>query len=585
MPKLRDRHFWYLSGILILLIGFSLRFYRSDDLGFYYGHNWEQLNNGLAWLDLVLYLCTHFPELGSLSDKNIAIEEIRAGWDEVVTTDLKHFGLKDYTIAIKANWPVHIFLNILAMLLLGVELKALGWLTAFMGVLCIPVFYYVGKSFADRKLGIVCALFIAVSAFSLVLSRDSYDGQQFVPLFCGLTLVLYLQGIDDETKRKMYFGGAGVWGGLSIGVQAVSIPFIGCLFLYEIIRSVKEGLRENKGSLLAMSAGLLITLVLLEVPYLLVAWILGQNMESLFPGFQSFLSTYLYLTSSVSHEHSIPFSAMAIFGVYFFYETVVNGILFLIGMLVVVKNWRERKSSLLIFLFVVPTLYWVFISQNPPEPRHYISAMFPVLVLFSALGFVKACSFIATRLSDATVAGRKLWLIEVMGGLLIVIFAVRNVIPAYDANTGLKKSAQWLKQRGENRIVKFGSCESSFHWLQYDIHTECPQERGGSSRYIAISPIYSSEQERIFLAQVKKTGVGPVYEVPHLFAQRMYEYRTAQSAFLKSLRYLPVVGEHLERIRLKTIQVNEQRRILLYDLADDKVQSVLIACSSSALAG
>lgn len=555
-------------------------------MGFYHGHNWEQVNTGLAWVDLTAYLFGHLTEIASLDERQISIEEIQAAWEEELTPDLERFGRGLYTIVIPANWPLHTLLNAVALKLLGVEIQSLGLLTAFFGWLCIPVFYLVGRSYADHRLGIACALFVAVSASALILSRTVYDGQQFVPFFCGLMLALYLRSIGAGAERKAYLIGVGIMVGLGIGVQPVAMPFCGSLLLFELISGAREGWRKNTGRLLAIGGGLVFTLILLEMPYAFVTLVLGKNCESLYPGLRGFWATYSYLIGKINYEHTVTFSIISFLGSYLIYETVINSVLLVVGSLIVARRWREKKNALLLFLVAIPTTYWVLISRNPPESRHYLSAMLPILVLFCALGFVRVCSEIARRWPRKGALEQRVQFVGAIGGIVVILVSFRNLEPVYDASRGLQKASQWLKETGSDRVVVFGECEPSFDWLQYDVHTECLENNQAlRTRYLATIPRYASEQERAFQSGCEKLDIRPLYDVSHLWPQeRLFEYQAAQSAFMCAFGRLPFVGPRLERIRQETLTVNVQRRILLFDMKDDRIQELLKGVSASAVA-
>ena len=132
----------------ILLLGLVTRFYRPGDLAFYYDHNWEQLNNAMAWIDLGRFVVRTLPDLGA-AHRTVTLGEIRSGWEATGSVDLARFGEAQYTPVTKANWPVHILLNAAAVAVLGPGLASLGLLTALGSWLLIPACYLLGAAFAE----------------------------------------------------------------------------------------------------------------------------------------------------------------------------------------------------------------------------------------------------------------------------------------------------------------------------------------------------------------------------------------------------------------------------------------------------
>ena len=187
------RHKIRFSLLLITILGFALRFYQPEDLGYFHVHNLENLNNARAWLDLAAFLENNLGAITSLKERNISISEVKNQW-AVQSNHVNHlFGDVHYNIFLATNWPGFILLNILAILLWGVQLQSLGYYAAIFGVLCIPSFYFLGKAYKDSLTGLICALLVATSAFSIILSRFAYDGQQYIPFFSSLMLAFVLR--------------------------------------------------------------------------------------------------------------------------------------------------------------------------------------------------------------------------------------------------------------------------------------------------------------------------------------------------------------------------------------------------------
>ena len=135
-----------------------------------------------------------------------------------------------------------------------------------------------------------------------------------------------------------------------------------------------------------------------------------------------------------------------------------------------------------------------------------------------------------------------------------------------------------MTERGQAQVAEYRACEGHtavLDWKQYGITANCPQREEMSGRYIAVFPRYARAPTRDFLVAVEREGVQPAFQHAHILPQRLYEYRAAQGLLLKSLDYMPILGDRLRGIREKVVGVNERRKVKLYDLANPRVRRIL----------
>ena len=84
--------------------------------------------------------------------------------------------------------------------LFGLSYPGLRMVGALIGVITIPVLYWVGRRFFNREAGLVAAALLAVNRWHITLSRT---GLRFVfmPLFCLLLVVALHRALNGERRR------------------------------------------------------------------------------------------------------------------------------------------------------------------------------------------------------------------------------------------------------------------------------------------------------------------------------------------------------------------------------------------------
>jgi 4-amino-4-deoxy-L-arabinose transferase-like glycosyltransferase len=94
------------------------------------------------------------------------------------------------------------------------------------GIICIPVFYYIGKEMYGKRTGLICAAFCAFSPFLIYYSQEA---RAYVPmlLFVSLGFLFYLR------KNYIIFG---IFSALAFWTHFYSAIFIGAIIVFGLLR-------------------------------------------------------------------------------------------------------------------------------------------------------------------------------------------------------------------------------------------------------------------------------------------------------------------------------------------------------------
>jgi mannosyltransferase len=207
VEKIKDAIFRsrYLQLLLSLtLIGAILRFYN---LGY----------NSL-WLD-------------EASTLNAAVKSIPDIWQ--------------FTTAGEFNPPLFYWTEHV-MLLFGNSEVVLRFIPALLGVLSIPLIYFVGKEFMDRNVGIIAAAAFAFSPFLLFYSQEA-RAYSMMLFFVTFSMIFYLKALKNNDIRDWAL--FGILSALAFWSHFYAMVIIGALVLYalyEMFPKIKSSLSAAK---------------------------------------------------------------------------------------------------------------------------------------------------------------------------------------------------------------------------------------------------------------------------------------------------------------------------------------------------
>lgn len=170
------------AGLLLTLAGIValallLRLYRFDDLPF--GVWYDEAEHGLQALRI------------------IADERFRPIFEGAINGPAHYL----YLVALSFEW-------------FGVSVQSIRLVSVLFGLLAVVAAYIVGAELFDRRMGLVLAALLAVSSWSLTLSRFGMYATMSTPLFALLTAGFVLRSL--RTERIFDFTLAGLWLGLGL---------------------------------------------------------------------------------------------------------------------------------------------------------------------------------------------------------------------------------------------------------------------------------------------------------------------------------------------------------------------------------
>jgi uncharacterized membrane protein len=327
MIPLKIKEKWHiLLLILLMILGTFLRFYHLD-------------YNSL-WLD----------EAYTLNTASHSILEI---WNIVSTSD--------FTPPL-FYWIEHF------MLAFGQSEFILRFVSALLGVLTIPVFYCIGKEFADEDVGIVMAALLTCSPFAVYFSQEA---RAYATMLFFFSLALFFFFLSLRTNRVYSWILFGFFSALTVWTHYYTLIPLALLFIYTLfwgISRAKKGLQHPR--LYALS---FITFILVSLPLVQVTINLFLKRTSLSPlwGYKGLeLIDQIFRVLSGYHR-----SIMALFLLLF-----VIGIFF---------TWKIDKSKalLIVGLLAVPLIISFFLAERMPMDERYLFYLIPSFFLGISLSF------------------------------------------------------------------------------------------------------------------------------------------------------------------------------------------------------
>jgi uncharacterized membrane protein len=335
MKRLKIEKKWYLILLLVLmLIGSFLRFYHLDFNSLWYNEAFT------------LFTASHtLAGIGDIVANNVA--------DLASVTPTGEF-----------SPPLFYYIEHF-MLVFGRSEFILRFVPALLGILTIPVFYYIGKEFADENLGIVMAALLTVSPFHVYYSQEARAYTTMLFLFA---LAFYFLLVSMRTNKAYSWILFGFFSGLTIWTHYYAYIPIALLVAFVLIRGI---LRARAGSsrplLFALS---FVTVLIIVLPLLPLTINRYLERTSVAPWGLKGL-TLVYQTISALSEYRLP--VMALFCV-----------LFIIGILCLWKTDKE-KTILIAGLLVIPIIISIYLSEKMTMQVYYLFYLIPFFFLGIAL--------------------------------------------------------------------------------------------------------------------------------------------------------------------------------------------------------
>jgi len=383
--------------IILIIIGTFLRFYHLD-------------YNSL-WFDEAFTLFT-------------ASHSISGIWD-IVSNNSRE--LANVLLTGEFSPPLFYYVEHF-MLVFGQSEFVLRFIPALLGVLTIPIFYYIGKEFADEDVGIIIAALLTFSPYHIFFSQEARAYSTMLFLF-SLALFFFLLSLRIN---KMYswilFG---FFSALTLWTHYYSLIPLALLFVFALFWGISRGRKGLQKPYLCVLS--FFTFILVSLPLVPLTINLYLKRTSIPPLYGIKGLEFLYETFSALSEYHR--STMALFLVLFF-----------IGIIFIWKTDRS-KAILIVGLFTFPILISVYLAERMPMDVRYLIYLLPFF-------------FIGISLSLKPLAG--LYKSKNVTLIFIVIFFLIQVpFLALEYNTYFTKYSKedW---RGIANIIEKNSAEGDY---------------------------------------------------------------------------------------------------------------------------
>ena len=326
------------------------------------------------------------------------------------------------------------------------------WLSALAGVATVAVVYGIGRRFSGTGVGLVAALFLAVSPLH---GRDSHFGTTDVTLALFLSLAVWALLVAYEEGRIRDYAIAGLFSGLAASTKYVGFIMPGALVAAHLMRHAPQihsqglGVTARKalnapGPWVFLGVGL--GTFVLTSPYALIDWGL-------------FTSHFRFQLGHLSGGQGLD---LGIGAVYHLRHTLPKGLGWPVfvtatgGAILALRKERARAVVLLAF----PVLFYASTATSRTLFLRYMIPLLPFACVLSAY----AVHAIQTRLF-----GDRAWMTALLVGALAVLPLGRSVqIDRVLSRTDSRiLAAQWLTaEAGAQPATVY---QTGAHWAYLDL--------------------------------------------------------------------------------------------------------------------
>lgn len=267
-------------------------------------------------------------------------------------------GIWESTAAGEFNPPLFYWMEH-GMLVFGESEFVLRFLPALLGVLTIPVVYYIGKEFQDRDVGLIAAALLAFSPFHIFYSQEA---RAYAPMlfFFSLALLSYMRASRSDTIRSWIL--FGVFSAVAFWMHFYAIVPVAVLILHAVVTRA-ETIRRDPRSARNLGIGV-VTFIVAALPLLIVTIGLFLIRTSSAPtyGIQGLDVVYLTLQQLSGFSDLVMVLFIA---------------LFLLGVAV---TWRKDRNGalLLIFMMALPLVASLILASSMPMIPRYLIYLLPV---------------------------------------------------------------------------------------------------------------------------------------------------------------------------------------------------------------
>ena len=332
METLKTGKKWYIILLLVLVfVGFFLRFYHLDYNALWYNEAFTVFTADHTLAGIWDIVTNNLAELASTTPSAGEFSPPLFYW-------IEHF-----------------------MVVFGQSEFILRFVPALLGTLTIPVFYSIGKEFADDDVGIVMAALLTVSPFHVYYSQEARAYTTMLFLFA---LAFFFLLVSLRTNRAYCWLLFGFFSGLTIWTHYYACIPIALLFTFVLFFGIS---RARAGFpqpfLFALS---FVTFLIIALPLLPLT-----------------INRYLERTSGAQWGWSgldVVYQIISALSDYHLFVMVLFCVLFITGILFLWKT-DKAKTILISGLLVIPIIVSVYLSEKMPMQPYYLFYLLPFFFL------------------------------------------------------------------------------------------------------------------------------------------------------------------------------------------------------------
>jgi 4-amino-4-deoxy-L-arabinose transferase-like glycosyltransferase len=306
--------------ILLTLVGGFLRFYN---LGF----NSVWLDEGTTYI--------------------VSLHTYAGIWQDVTTWDFS---------PPLFYWIEHI------MLMFGKTEEILRFVPAVLGLLTIPLIYFVGKEFLDRNVGIIAAIAATFSPFLIFYSQEARAYSMTV-FFIAFAMIFYLKALkNNDIKNWVFFG---ILSALAFWSHYYVFVLIAALVIYAIAINLIDIRKNIKKMGMVLLSVLVFSLACLPIIIVTIQRFFIRTAESPKFGAQGFDIIYSTLLQ-------ISGSGEILLFLYVF--------LFIAGLVHLSLFNKKQALFLISLLFLTFFISYILSYKLPMNPRYLIFLSIPIYI-------------------------------------------------------------------------------------------------------------------------------------------------------------------------------------------------------------
>jgi len=260
-----------------------------------------------------------------------------------------------------------------AMLAFGESEVVLRLIPAILGILTMPVFYFIGVEILDRNTGILAAALLAFSPFQIFYSQEA---RAYAPMlfFYSLAFLFFLRLLRSWGRRDALL--FGIFSAVAFWTHFYAFVPILALLIFGLAVKAKEIVRDLRVAIpLAIS---ILVFVILSLPLIYNAIQLFTLRTGGAPAFGvqgiATITQTMVQISGFSEILAYLFTALFIVGVASLFFT------------------DRTKALLLAFAFAFPLVLSVFLSYRMPMVPRYLIYLLAAFLPGIALSLRPACS-------------------------------------------------------------------------------------------------------------------------------------------------------------------------------------------------